>query len=493
MNITDMRNYEILTGNELNKIHESTLDIMENLGVKFTEKRALDIFHDAGFVVDKEGIVKFKGEQVEEYIKKAPSRFIRKGIDAKYDVDFGGGDLYMGGGSLPIHVIDSDTYQRRAATIEDMVRFTKLVDALDNLHIGNGVVQAPDIPPSVMGAIWNQNAVYNTSKPSCCWYATNRQMARDTIDILSAAVGGTENLKECKTWAITVCPDSAMIWGHSIWGLLEMAPMEIPIEILPMPFCGSCHPVTIAGALLQANAETLSAVLLAQIVNPGCPVIYAPSYGGIMDMSIGSHCFGTPESALYGAAAAQLGKWYKLPTNIMMGTTDSKAPDAQASYEKMMTFILPALAGTDCMSLTGGMLDFALSANYEQMVIDNEIAGEVLRIRKGFEVNDETLAVSVIKQVGHGGTYLPTEHTLKHFKDELYFTKFADRNTYETWSSAGKKDMLQRAKEKVAEILKKPRQTGVFESKRKDVAAVVKEIFKREKVDHGKYDLEKLH
>ena len=485
-----MRNYQLLTEEELKKIHEATLDILENVGVKFVEKVALDIFSDAGFAVDSEGIVKFKPEQVEEYIKKAPNRFTRKGIDPKYDIDMGGGKLYMGGGSLPIHVIDPETYERSDPTIKDMVQFTRLVDRLDNFALGNGVVQPPEIPPSVMHAVWNRNAAFNTSKPSCCWYALNKQTAQDTINILSAASGGKENLKANKTWAITICPDSALVWGHSIWGVVEMAEMEIPMEILPMPFCGSIYPVTLPGTLVQANAETLPVIILAQIINPGCPVIYAPSYGGIMDMRVGSHCFGTPESALYGAAAAQLGKWYNLPTNIMMGTTDSKAPDAQAAYEKMMTFLLPALAGTDCMSLSGGMLDFALGASYEQMVIDNEMAGQVLRVRQGFEVNEETLAVDVIKQVGHGGTFLQTEHTLKHFRKELYFTDFADRNPYETWAAEGRQDMLHKAKDRAAKILEEIREAGISQDRRDQVTEVVKEIFEREKINYDQYDLE---
>lgn len=485
-----MRNYKILTEEELKTIHKSTLYIMENVGVKFTESEALSIFSDAGFAVDAEGIVKFKPQQVEEYTKKAPSKFTRKGIDPKYDIDMGGGKLYMGGGSLPIHVIDPETYERKDPTMKDMLQFTRLVDRLDNFSIGNGVVQPSEIPTEVMHAVWNRNAAFNTSKPSCCWYALNKQTAEDTINILSAASGGIDNLKAAKTWTITICPDSALIWGHSIWGVIEMAKVEIPMEILPMPFCGSIYPVTLAGTLVQANVETLAVVVLAQIINAGCPVIYAPSYGGIMDMSIGSHCFGTPESALYGAAAAQLGKWYNLPTNIMMGTTDSKAPDAQASYEKMMTFLLPALAGTDCMSLSGGMLDFALSASYEQMIIDNEMAGQVLRVRQGFDVDEETLALSVIEQVAHGGTFLTADHTLKHFKNELYFTKFADRTPYEAWASAGRKDMLQRAKEKAAEILAETTTAGIDQSRREDVTEVVKQIFKREKIDYEKYNLE---
>ena len=176
----------------------------------------------------------------------------------------------------------------------------------------------------------------------------------------------------------------------------------------------------------------------------------------------------------------------------MMGTTDSKVPDAQASYEKMMTFIFPALAGTDAMSLTGGMLDFALSANYEQVVIDNEISGQVLRLRSGFEVNSETLAVDVIREVGHGGTYLPTEHTFEHFKQEFWFPNLADRNPYERWVSEGKKDMLQRAKGEVGRILKNHVPQGISESRKDEVRRVVKEIFNRENVDYEKYDLEQV-
>ncbi len=487
-----MRKYKILTDDELDKIHLATLNVMENSGVKFTLKEALEIFSDAGILVDKDGVVKFKLEQVDEYVRMAPAGFVRKGISSKYDCDFGSGNLYMGGGSLPVHIIDSETYERRKPSLQDMVKFTRLVDALENFHIGNGVVQPSEVPANVMHAIWNENAVFNTQKPSCCWYALDKRTAQDTIGILSAASGGEDKLKENKTWAITICPDSALTWGRSIWGVIEMAKVEIPLEILPMPFCGSTHPCTIAGALVQASAETLAVVVLSQIINPGCPIIYAPSYGGIMDMSAGSHCFGTPESALYGAAAAQLGKWYNLPTNIMMGTTDSKVPDAQASYEKMMTFILPALAGTDCMSLAGGMLDFALSANYEQMVIDNEISGQVLRIRSGFDVNSETLAVDVIKKVGHGGTYLPTEHTLEHFRQEFWFPNLADRNPYERWASEGKKDILQRAKGEVEKILKSHVPQGICKSRKEEVRRVVKKIFSRENVDYEKYDLEKV-
>ncbi|MBI3991443.1 MAG: trimethylamine methyltransferase family protein [Candidatus Omnitrophica bacterium] len=477
---------KLLNEGALNKIHLSTINIMETTGIRFVTKEAISIFRSAGFLIENENIVKFRPDQVEGAIKKAPRKFTRHGLDPKYDIVMGDGTLSMGGGSLPLYVVDPFTYKRRNAALTDMVNFTRLVDGLKNLAIGNGVVKPWDVPDSVMHAIWNQNAVVNTYKPSCCWYATDKKTAQDTIDILSAACGGLNKLKEMKTWAITVCPDNSLTWGDSIIGLIEMAKVEVPIEILPMPFCGSMYPVTITGALVQANAETLSAIVLSQIINPGAPIIYAPSYGGIMDMSVGSHAFGTPETALYGAVAAQLGKWYGFPTNIMMGTTDSKVPDAQASYEKMMTMLLPALAGVDCMSLVGGMLDFALSASYEQMVIDNEIAGQVLRIRRGIEVNDETLAVDVIKDIGHGGHYLEHEHTLKHFREEFWMPEIADRYSREIWERNGGKDIKERAKEKVRQILAEHHPEPLDAEKRKEVDKVIKGIMDREGIGNVK-------
>ncbi len=474
-----------LNEEDLQRIHQSSLRVLKETGIRYVNKEALDIFRKAGLKINDDNTVIFDEDMVQDALSKVPKKIIRKGLAPGYDVILGDGSLSMGGGSLTLYVVHPDTYERRQAVSEDLIRFTRLVDALPNLAIGNGVVKPNDVPDSIMHAVWNYNAVTNTVKPSCCWYAITTQMAQDTIEILSAACGGVEELRKSKTWAITVCPDNSLTWGDSIIGLIEMAKVEVPIEILPMPFCGSMYPVTIAGALVQANAEVLSAVVLAQVVNPGSPVIYAPSYGGIMDMKSGSHSFGAPETALYAASAAQLGKWYGLPTNMMMGTSDSKVPDAQAAYEKMMTVVLPALAGVDCMSLVGGMLDFALSASYEQMVIDNEIAGQVLRLVKGFKVDDESLAVEVIKETGPGGNYLQHEHTLKHFREELWIPELTDRSNRVAWETSGAKDIKERAKEKVEDILSSHKPQGLDGKKAGEVKRVIERICQRERVDPG--------
>ncbi len=473
---------KLLSEKDLEDIHSSTLEILEDVGVRFTVLEAREVFKENGFKIEND-IVKFKPKEIENALKNVPPKILRKGLDSKWDVNLGDEKVYFGVGSLPIWVIETD-YTRRKAAYQDFLNFTLISESLENFSIGNGVVQPQEISPKVMAAIWNQNATIRMSKPSCCWYARNFSEAEDGLRILEVAAGGREELKGMKTWAITICPDSALQWGKSIIGLLVTAKAEVPIEVLPMPFCGSTHPVTIAGTLVQGNSETLAAIVLAQLVNPGCPVIYAPSYGGIMDMATGAHSFGAPESALHSASFAQLGKWYNLPVDMMMGTSDSKVPDGQATAEKVQTILLPALAGADCITMAGGLLDFALSASYEQLVIDNEIASQIQRVLQGFDVNPDTLAVDAIKEVGIAGNYISCQHTYKHFRKEFYFPSLFDRASRGAWEEKGKKDLLARAKEKVTEILSTYKFTSPLgKNKIKEINGIVKQICEREGVE----------
>jgi len=472
----------VLSDGDCGRIHATTLDLMQRVGVSFLVPEAVDVFRHAGFEILNECTVRFKPAEVEAALMTVPSGFVRKGLTAGFDVSIGGGSLVMGAGSLPLSVIEMPDYRRRRASLDDLARFTRLVDGLSNLVIGNGVVLPHDVPGSVMHAVWNLNAALNTSKPSCCWYATTAQMAQDGIAVMSAAAGGADRLREMKTWAVTICPERTLTWGPSIYGLLGMAGYHVPIEVVSVPMSGSMTPVTMAGTLLQANVEVISAIVLSQLVEPGCPIIYAPSYGGSIDMRTGAHCFGTPETAVQGAAFAQLGRSYGFPTNMMAGISDSKAPDQQAAYEKMMVLLFPALAGADCITQAAGLLDFALSASYEQMVIDDEICSQVLKLAKGFTFDEGTLAAAIIEEVGHGGSFLAHEHTLAHFREELWIPQLSDRRTYDGWDQAERKDINQRARERAEAILAQHRPIGVGGDLAQAAAGVARSICDREGV-----------
>ena len=262
-----------------------------------------------------------------------------------------------------------------------------------------------------------------------------------------------------------------------------MAKAGVPIEIMPMPFPGSMTPVTLAGTIVQFNAEILSALVLAQALGPGVPINYT-TYGGVMDMHFAAHSFGAPEVAIYSAAAAQLSNWYGVPNNLVTGISDSKVPDAQAAYEKALTTLVPCLAGADSTSLIGGELDFGLSANYEQLVIDDEIAGQILRIVRGFEVNEETLALDVIRDVGPGGHYLGTDHTRRCFRQELWVPSLSDRSAWGVWEAGGKKDILVRARERVEGLLAAHEPIPLPEARARAVDAIVRDICEREGVEY---------
>ena len=251
-----------------------------------------------------------------------------------------------------------------------------------------------------------------------------------------------------------------------------------------MPFLGSTHPMTMAGSLVQSAAEVLGIAVLAQLIRPGCPVMYAASYGGIMDMATGDHAFGTPESALFAAASTTIGKAFGLPTNIMQGTSDSKLPDAQAAMEKTMALLMPTLAGADCVTMAGALLDFALSASYEQLLIDEEIVQSVRRIAAGCTVNQATLAEQEIMDLPFGSHYVDSEHTFKHFRQELHFTKLCDRRNWEQWFTGGAKDMAARARDRLTDILYSAKIIeGLPEDRKRAVDAFVADVCRQKGVD----------
>lgn len=470
---------EVLSQEEIQKIHFASLHLMEEKGIEFREKSALELFRNAGFPV-KGSIVKFPSHRVEEALRTIPKKFTRYGPDGKYRIDMGGDEVNFGVGSLPVDVLDVETGEIRKATKNDMTDFARLSDLLDNFSIANACVQPADVPEEIIHVLWLEVLFMNTRKPFCCWYARDPQVARDTIAVASAALGGVENIVKMKTIALTSCPDGALSWGRSIIGLIEFSKVRIPVEIMPMPIAGLTHPVTLTGLLAQTNAELLAAAVLAQTINPGTPLIYAP-YPGIFDMREGKACFGTPEAALMGVAFTQMAKFYRFPSNAVTGTSDSKLPDQQAAYDKMMTILLPALARPDSMSLVGGMLDFAMIGSMEQLIIDDEICGAVRRILNGIPVDEESLALEVIRNVTHGGIFLNQLHTVKNYRRELWMSRITNREDRTKWIKGDCKDMRQRARERVKELLNKELQSPLPEER----VIAMEEVIERIRRERG--------
>ena len=222
--------FQPLNEAQLDRLHTATLDVLENVGVRFTNAHVQEHWRQAGFSPDEMGLVRLLPHIVEDAIRHTPRRYTRYGKTRDLDIHMGDGGLYIGVGSLPVCVVEwtGAEFIRRDATREDMVRFAHLGDACPHLAIGNGQVKPKDVPDSVVHAIWNQNAVKNIAKPTCCWYALDVQTAQDGLAVLRAAAGGDEELRRLKTWAITVVRDAALCFGDSAVGLVESARQSSP-------------------------------------------------------------------------------------------------------------------------------------------------------------------------------------------------------------------------------------------------------------------------
>jgi trimethylamine--corrinoid protein Co-methyltransferase len=232
------------------------------------------------------------------------------------------------------------------------------------------------------------------------------------------------------------------------------------VALSSAPMAGSTSPVTLAGSLVQLNAEQLSGIVLTQLVRPGTPVLagYIP---GVADMRSGGYLGGAVEFGMMQAAAAQLAHFYRVPIYCSGGMTDAKLPDAQAGYEKMATFLLAAMGGCNYIHHAFGMVTNMSAASLEQAVIDDEIVGMAMRVLRGIEVTEGSMAVEAIHRVGPGGHYLMDDHTVRFMRSELFPPPLADRQNRAMWEEAGKQDTRARAMARVEKLLQEHQPPGL--------------------------------
>ncbi len=481
---------KVLSNDEIARVHNATLDVLENTGVKFMCKSALKVFKEAGLHVDNDDMVYFPPDVVERCIRTAPPRFTRFPLNPEKHkpIRLGDGDVHIGMGSTTAFVLDLDGKYRKGVE-QDIANFARLSDEMKNLEIGNGMIWAQDVDPKVFHARYIEVLAQNNGKVMPAGDGLDQKTTEDIINLASIILGGYGEIGKKKTFTMTAVLQRALTWSEEATVIVEAAKAKLPNEICPTPLIGSIHPTTLAGALVQGNAEILSGIVLNQIVNPGAPVI-CMAWPGMMDMSsVMTNVFGCPEQALISAALVQLANYYKIPSNIVSGLTDSKISDQQAGYEKMLGLLLTALAKPTEIALFGGYVDGGKTANYEQLVIDDEIAGYVKRVLKGIDVNEDKLAIDVINEVGPGGSYLGHDHTLKYFKEEQYFSKLSDRRARKSWEEDGSKDICIKAKEIARQILNTNKPEHLSNDIVSSLEKEVKAIYKREGVEYKPFKL----
>lgn len=469
----------LLTKDQVERIHDSSLQVLAKTGVRFLDRRAIDVLRKAGAETrEKSDIVRFPRELIEEAVKKAPKEILLAGRDRRYDLKLGDGKSYFGTlGTAPL-VIDFKTQERRYARKADLEDFARLANSLEHLKYFHTSVTPTDLHPSTVDIQRWAIALKNTQKHCMGAAVYNLDNMPYLIRMLEAIAGDGEDIAKRPLITATECPVPPLQHDRRpLLGMMEFARRRLPVIVYSEPKAGATSPASLAGTLVLTNAEVLSGIALMQSVLPGAPVIYG-SVATLMDMRTGSIAFGSPETGILAACTTQMARHYGIPNMTPGGRTDSKLPDEQTGYEKARTALMAGLAGA-CLGNMAGLLESNLVASFEQMVIDDEIIGTTERILDGMEFDEEALALDVIDKVGPGGIYLSQRHTLSRFRREHYVSTVSDRNYYSAWLRGGAKQIRDRAQDRAKEILASSKPEPLDRDTDKAVDAILGEAAKK--------------
>jgi trimethylamine--corrinoid protein Co-methyltransferase len=445
--------YKPLSEAGIQLIHENAMRIVEEVGFKVYSTSALDHFVRYGAQVNKdECLVRVPRAKAEELISKAPSEITLCGQDSKEDVLLGGTRVYSGTGGTALYVYRHETKERRLATLEDLKRIARLVDHLENIHIYLLPTYPNDLPPEVVDVNRFFAGLDNTRKHVMGGLYTYNG-ALQVLRMAEMVAGSADRLRERPIVSMITCIVSPLKIDQRYGDFtVLLAERGIPVVCPAEPLCGATSPVTLAGNVLVQTVDSLLGVMLTQIVNPGTPVIMG-SVATSTDLRNLRYLAGSVEMGLLNAAGAQMAQFYQVPFYATGGMTDSKVLDVQAGYESAMTNLLCALAGSNFIHDSAGLMEFALSVCDEKYVVDNEILGMVMRAVQGIEVSEQTLAYDLIKSVGPGGNFVSARHTRHYMRQEHYSPTLSDRDPREEWTAKGSKVTWERAAERAKEIL----------------------------------------
>ncbi len=430
-----MQRFEILTKTQLGKVHETSLRILEQIGVDFGYAPALEVLKKGGAKIDGQRVF-FPRWLVEEQLKKPPAKFTLHARNPEHNVLVGGRNTVFAPGYGAPFVTDLEN-GRRKSTLRDFENFVKLTGASANQDLLSGTVVEPtDVPPEIR----HLHMLYTSVKfaDKCFMGSTmGARAARESLQMAAIVFGScAESASKSVIFGIVGALTPLKYDARMLEALMEYAAAGQPQIIASLAIAGATGPVTMAGNLALQNAEVMAGIVLTQLVREGTPVIF----GGVSsnaEMRNGTLSIGSPEMAINAAATAQMARYYGLPVRGGGAVCDAKAPGAQASYESMMNLLMARLSGINFVLHSAGILESFNCMSYEKFIIDDEMCGMVKRIKRGYEVNPDTLAFDIVREVGPGGHFLDKDHTFDHFRTEFYQPQLSNRDDYVSWQANG--------------------------------------------------------
>ena len=464
---------EVLSPTDADSFHSSSLDLLENMGIKVVSKEALELLKAAGADVDeKTGIARIPSHLVMESVRKCkrPVRLCAR--NPKNDIVLDGKHCYVSTDGTGLATIDLDSGERRPSTKKDVEQSARIVDYLELMNMYYPLVTPLDVPKHAH-TVHEFEAVFNNCEKHLVSGATyQREEAQYELKMAAAVAGGVDELKRRPIVSAVSCTSSPMILGMTTDVAIEYVRAGCPPMMMTMPLVGATSPMTVAGAVLLGNAQVLALTTVCQLAAPGSPVCYSTEPMA-MDVETGIFEGLFPEANLVMAAHVQMARYYKIPIFVGGWGSCSKLPDAQAAYEKVLSAFLYYLSGADITS-GPGLLENWTVLSYEQLLIDYEIYTMMVDMLKGFPVSEDSMAMDIIRKVGHEGHYLGQKHTLDHFK-EMWRPLVTDGQSYQTWKASGSKGVVDHARMKAKEILKEHVVPLLPSDIRKELSKIVKE------------------
>lgn len=475
-----MKPLEVMTRNDADTIHTNSLDLLETLGIKIVSDEALRLLKAAGADVDeKTKVARIPSHLVMESVRrcKRPVRLCAR--NPKNDLLLDGKHCYISTDGTGLATIDLDTGVRRPSTKQDVADSAKVVDYLELMNIYYPLVTPLDVPKHAHTVHEFEAAFNNCEKHVTSGATYLKEEARYELKMAAAVAGGEEELRRRPIVSAVTCTSSPMVLGMTTDAAIEFVRAGCPPMMMTMPLVGATSPMTVASAVLLGNAQVLALTTVCQLAAPGSPVCYSTEPMA-MDVQTGIFEGLFPAANMVRASHVQMARYYKIPIFVGGWGSCSKTPDAQAAYEKVLSAFLYYLSGTDITS-GPGLLENWTVLSYEQLLIDYEIYTMMVDMLKGFSVNEDTMAMDVIKKVGHEGHFLGQKHTVDHFK-EMWQPMVTDGQTYQTWIASGSKSAVDHARAKAKEILKTHEATPLPEDVKKELARIVREG--EEKIPH---------
>jgi len=445
--------YQPLSENDVKRIADEALQILEKSGVVVYAPTAYEAFKRQGAICDERSrVVRLPSSMVEDAIASNPSSVTLCSRDGKNDAVLEESNVHYGTGGTAIFVIDPETGERRPSLLKDIVLNARLVDQLEHVHVFTINVFPNDIEDRhEIDTNRFFHSLDHTTKHVMGGVYT-LEGCEKVVQICQEIAGGSEALKERPFVSfITLIISPYKIdkdYGEmSCYFAQQGLPVVVPTE----PICGTTSPVTLASNILTHVAETLAGIAMVQAVRKGAPGICG-SVGSICDLRNMNHLGGPIERAMINAAVAQMAQHFQLPLYSTGGTSDAKQVGVQAAYESALSSLLVAMSGANYIHDIAGLMEADLTVSYEKLIVDNEILGMCQRVLRGIEVNDETLAVDLIMEKGPGEDFLAEEHTVQHMRGEFFDPELANRQKREEWEQS--ETALARAREQVEAFLK---------------------------------------